>query len=307
MKRLLFITTLFLFIGGAGLAFSGMFIVYSSGDCSVDLEGSGHWTEADFDMSLQNQSVIKTGADGVVEIEINGELISIGENRVVAIGDFIGKVDQKKKANFLKGLKKYTKRAGSKKGDYTETALAGVRGSAQEGDSLEWFEESDFVLGFEENYESGILMFNDGHYTAAIDIFHEIMNEHGDTILGGEVAFYHGLSLFHVMRFDEAVESLELSLTEKSSDFYEMALMHLSVSRYFLKHYDDAIEGFMTFAATEGSGELKPYALLMLGKCYREQGEVDEAEKFFTMVQNEYRGTEFSATAVEELQSLGTY
>ena len=108
------------------------------------------------------------------------------------------------------------------------------------------------------------------------------------------------------MRFDEAADTLELSLSDKSSDFYEMALMHLSVSRYFLRNYDDAIDGFMAFAATGGAGELKPYALLMLGKCYREQGDVEEAKKFFTMVQNEYRGTEFSATAVEELQALAT-
>jgi TolA-binding protein len=105
------------------------------------------------------------------------------------------------------------------------------------------------------------------------------------------------------MRFNESVRYLTVSLSNESFEYYDVALMHLSVCRYFLRDYTDAIEGFLFFTES-GESELKPYALLMLGKCYREKGEAGEAERYFTKVIDEYGETEFSDTASLELQSL---
>lgn len=307
MRRFLPLITLCIILAGAAPGFSDIFIVFSSGTSSVDLLGNGTWTDAEVDMELGHQSVIRTGPEGAVEIDLDGDLLSIGANRYIAVGELLGKVEQKKKVGFLKGLKKYTKQMGSTSDKYTETALAGVRGSAQDEDDLEWFDESDFETGLEDSFAEGMSRFNGGEYTAAIEVFYSLIEEYGENALEGEVAYHLGLSLFHVMRFDESARYLTIGIRDESREFYDVALMHLSVSRYFLRDYSEAIDGFMFFAEGGGESELTPYALLMLGKCYREKGEVDKAKRYFTVVRNEYGGTKFSDTASDELQSLGSY
>jgi TolA-binding protein len=291
-------------------AFSDILVVYTSGDCLVDIEGRGAWEEAEVDMALSEQSLIRTGANGAMEIDMDGELISIGVGRRASVGDLLGKVEQKKKVGFLKGLKKYASQMGSGGDEYTEMALAGVRGAPQAEAELEWFDEDDFgpeTAGLERRYQEGLDHFNRGAYTAAIEVFHDIAEEYGDDVFDGELAYHLGLSLFRVMRFDEAARYLETSSGDKSAPFYGVALMHLSVSRYFMHEYSEAIDGFTFFTEGEGTEDLRPYALLMLGKCYRETGENGRAEGYFTEVERDYRGTEFADTADEELRSLDEF
>jgi TolA-binding protein len=290
----------------AAFGYSEIFVVYSSGDSSVDLLGNGNWVDAEVDMELGTSSVVKTGQDGAVEIDLDGELISIGPNGYTAVDGLLGKVEKKKKVGFLKGLKKYTKQMSSSSDKYTETALAGVRGAVHDEDELEWFDEDDFETDLEQTFAEGLNHFNRGAYTAAIDVFTSIVDEFGQQALEGEVSYYLGLSLFNVMRFDESASYLEVSLRSDGTEFHDVALMHLSVSRYFLRDYNDAIDGFMFFADEQAESDLKPYALIMLGKCYREKGELSEAEHYFREVRSGYEGTEFSDTAAEELQSIGS-
>jgi TolA-binding protein len=296
--------------------FSDMLIVYSSGDCSVDLMADGGWRKAEVDMELQMQSVVRTGHDGVVEMDLNGELISIGENRSTSVGELLGKVEQRNKVGFLRGLKKYTRQIGAGDEEYTEMALAGVRGSAQDEAELEWFDESDFEddeqtqtqtqnQNLEDGYLRGVALYNGGEYTAAIEAFDDLIDVYGTDALGGAVSYHLGLSHFHVMRFGEAAKYLEASIEEPDRPFFDVALIHLSVSQYFLHDYNRAIEGFVIFTEEDEDVELRPYALLMLGKCYREQGDSDEAARYFSLVRSDYRGTEFSESADEELASLG--
>jgi TolA-binding protein len=308
MRRFLPALVIVVLLVSFSTGFSDMFIVYSSGDCSVDLLANDAWREAEVDMQLRMQSIVRTGPDGVLEMDLNGELISIGENRSASVGELLGKVEERKKVGFLRGLKKYTKQIGAGDEEYTEMALAGVRGSAQDEAELEWFDESDFEDGgmaLDEGYRRGMDLYNAGEYTAAIDVFSNLVDEYGTDALGGAVAYQLGLSFFHVMRFGDAALYLEASIEEPDRPFYDVALMHLSVSRYFLRDYTAAIEGFVFFTEEPAADELKPYALLMLGKCHREQGENDEAARYFSMVKDTYRGTEFSESADEELASLG--
>jgi len=304
MRRLIPLIMLCLLLAVAASGFSDMYIVYSSGRSSVDLLGNGQWSDAEVDMELERRSIIRTGADGAVEIEMDGELISIGPNRYTAVGELQGKVEKKKRVGFLKGLRKYTKQISSGSGKYTETALAGVRGTAHEENELEWFDESDFETDLDQSFAEGMGYFNEGKYSTAIDVFETLVDEFGENAHHGDVAYYLGLSLFNVMRFDESARYLEISMRDCASEYYEVAMMHLAVCHYFLRDYSEAIDGFMLLAEARMGSDLKPYALLMLGKCYREKGELEEAEHYFMEVKNEYVGTEFSDTASAELQSL---
>ena len=113
MRRFLPLIILCTILAGAAPGFSDIFIVFSSGTSSVDLFGNGNWTDAEVDMELRMQSVIRTGPDGAVEIDLDGDHLYIGANRYTIVGELLGKVERKKKVGFLKGLKKYTKQMGS--------------------------------------------------------------------------------------------------------------------------------------------------------------------------------------------------
>jgi TolA-binding protein len=295
-----------MFFPAAYPVFSDMLVIYRSGDCFVDLYGTGSWKDAEVDMELEMQSVIRTAADGSIELDLDGEIISIGGNRFTSVGELLGKVEQKKKVGFLKGLKKYTGQMGAGEGAYTETALAGVRGASREEEEMEWFdEEEDETDGLESGYSRGMTLFDRAEYTAAAEVFENLVDVYGTHALDGIVSYHLGISYFHVMRFDEAAEYLEMSIQGREPPFYDVALMHLAVSRYFLHDYNSAIIDFLYFTAkAENGNEMRPYALLMIGKCYKEQGHNDKAAGFFTEVRDQYRGTEFSETAEEELSAL---
>jgi TolA-binding protein len=297
------LTGIFLFTLSFGL--SDVIIVYKSGECSVDVSGNGNWREAVINMELDSQSIIRTGIDGVVELDMNGELISIGSNRLKSVGDLSGKVKEKKKVGWLKGLKRYTKTIGSGDDKYTETALAGVRGAPSSEEELEWFDESDFDISMDESYQQGLSYFANGEYSRAISLLNEVIEDQGIDAYEGGAAFHLGLSLFNVMRFEEAVPYLKASTSSVNSELFNVALMHLSVSHYFLKNYPEAIEGLTAITGETVEGELKPYALLMLGKCLKEVGERERAEGYFLQVRNDYQGTELSEAAVQELGELG--
>jgi TolA-binding protein len=302
MRIIKSILLIIIFLLPVSFGLSDVFIVYKSGECSVDVSGNGNWREAAINMELDSRSIIRTGTDGVVELDMDGELISIGSNRMKSVGDLSGKVNEKKKVGWLKGLKRYTKNIGSGEDKYTETALAGVRGAPSSEEELEWFDESDFDVSVENSYQQGLGHFTNGKYSKAISLFREVIEDQGIDAYEGGASFHLGLSLFNVMRFEEAVPYLKASTSDTGSDFYNVALMHLSVSHYFLKNYPDAIEGLTTLTA--GTGELKPYALLMLGKCLKEVGEREKAEGYFLQVRNDYQGTELHDAAVQELGKL---
>jgi TolA-binding protein len=304
MRRFLPLIVACTVLSGALPGFSEIFVVFSSGGSSVDIHGNGSWIDAEVDMELERWSRIRTGADGSVEIDMDGELISIGPNRFAAVDELQGKVEKKRKAGFLKGLMKYTKQMSSGSDKYTDTALAGVRGAAHDEDELEWFDESDFETDLEQSFAEGMNHFNEGAYSAAIEIFESLVDEFGENARDGEVAYYLGLSLFNVMRFDESARYLSITLRNDRFAYHDVALMHLSVCRYFLRDYAEAIDGFIFFTDGGGESDLKPYALLMLGKCYREKGELTEAERYFIEVSEDYSGTEFSDTASQELETL---
>jgi TolA-binding protein len=308
MRRLLPLFLSCIFCTIALPVFSDILVIYRSGECSVDLYGTGNWKDAEVDMELEMQSVIRTAADGSVEIDLDGEIISIGGDRFTSVGELLGKVEQRKKVGFLKGLKKYTRQMGAGEGAYTDTALAGVRGASRDEEELEWFDDEDAeseTTGLENGYSRGMAHFDRGEYTAAAEVFENLVDAYGADALDGAVSYHLGISLFHVMRFDEAAEYLEMSIQERDPPFYDVALMHLAVSRYFLHDYNSAIIDFLYFTAKEENGnEMRPYALLMIGKCYKEQGYAKQAAGFFTEVKDRYRGTEFSDAAEEELSAL---
>ncbi len=287
------------------MAFSDVVVLYRSGESSVDLLGNGTWEKALIDMRLTDRSVVRTGENSSLELDVDGDVISIGSNKTVRIGDLFGTVQTRKKQKWLKGLKKYTMSIGGKGSGQSDTALAGVRGALADEDELEWFEEEDEgSANLASAYQRGMELFDNGEFTKAIDVFRNVMDTYGEDALDGAVAVHMGVALFNVMRFDEAVVYLKAGVQHSDSEFYDIALIHLALSQYFIHEYNNSIEGLTAFLQKSKSEQLRPYALLMLGKNYKELGNKKEAKRYFSEVTRRYGDSELAEEAGREMQGL---
>jgi len=304
MKKITFIMVSIFFFTISQMCFSDIFISYKSGTCMVDINGNGSWQDAVIDMELNSSSIIKTGIDGELEIEIESDTILIGKNSLVSINGMIGKIGEKKKIGWLESVLKYTKSIGKGEEGHTSTALAGVRGEKREGDELEWFDDFEESEDPEGEYQVAKAYFEEGKYTKAIPIFTEIIDKDETGPFKYEIAFYLGVSLFNNLRYREALLYLEESLADKSATYYGPALLHYSITHYFLKNYEKAIEGFRLYTDNFTGGDLRPYAVFMLGKCYKDIGRPEDARQYFIEIERRYKNTELYQDALDEIKSL---
>ncbi|MBN2325104.1 MAG: tetratricopeptide repeat protein [Spirochaetes bacterium] len=299
MKQLFGVLFLLSLLPSTFLLASEIFITYTSGGCEVDLNGNDIWRDASVDMTLKSGSVVRTKKGGEMELEIDGSMITVGPGRTVEILDLLNSVSEKSKFGWLKKATRYAKAFKKSDDEWSETALAGVRGEKAEEEDLEWvvdFEDDEIVRGKD--------LFNEGKYTEAIGIFDKITEQKGIDAENGEAAYYLGFSLFSTLRYEEAHPYLAESINHTERDFYESALMTYSFDQYFLQNYEEALEGFSSYTDTFLDGELVPYALLMLGKCYKDMGLKDEAVPYFMRVRNEFGDSDVYMDAVEEMRGL---
>ena len=299
MKKLSILLCLVLFLPAVSLVASEIVVVYTSGGCDVDLHGNGTWRRAEIDMDLLEESVLRTARGGELELDIDGNTISIGPDRTVAVKALLPGLTEKKKFKWLKKATRYTRAVGKDDDQWSETALAGVRGEKVAGEDLEW------VVDFEdEELARGKALFQEGDYSEAAGIFRGIIDEKGIGTEDGEAAYYLGFSLFSSLRYEDALPYLTESVSYRDADFYESALMTYSFDQYFLRNYREALEGFTAYTDNFTDSELVPYALLMLGKCYKDMGLKEQARRYFTRVKDDFRGSDVYMDAVEELGDL---
>ncbi len=304
MKKITFIMVPIFFLVISQMCFSDIFISYKSGTCMVDIKGNGTWQDAVIDMELNSSSIIKTGPDGELEIEIESDTILIGKNSLVNINGMIGKIGEKKKIGWLKSVSKYAKSIGKGEEGHTRTALTGVRGKKSEGNEFEWFDDFEESEDPEGEFQVGKAYFEEGKYTKAIPIFTEIIDKEETGPFKYEIAFYLGVSLFNNLRYREALLYLGESLADKSAYYYGPTLLHYSITHYFLKNYEKAIEGFKLYTEYFAGGELTPYAVFMLGKCYKDIGRPEDARQYFMEIERRYKNTELYQDALDEIESL---
>jgi TolA-binding protein len=299
MRKVLVVCGLLIVVCISPLAASEMYVTYIIGGCMIDLEGNGNWANPLIDMELTENSIMRTDSNGEMELEIEGSTVSIGPNSYTKISDLLEKVGEKRKMRWLKKATRYAKVV--RKGDerWGETVLTGVRGDKTEEEELEW------IVDFEEDeYQQGKELFEEGSYTAAIDIFEKVIEEDGIDTKGGEVAYYLGVSLFNSLRYEEALPYLSASIKDKDASFYESALMNYAFTLYFLTNYREAIKSFTSYTKEFGEGDSVSYALLMLGKCYKELGLEREAMAFFTRIEQEFSDSDVYEDAIDEMKGL---
>jgi len=298
-KKLLLVLINVLCFSITGLYASRIYVTYITGDCAVDLYGSSRWQDAMVDMDLTEASVVKTGCEGEMEIEIDGNTVSIGPNSTVAMKSLLESIEEKRKLKWLRKATRYTKTVKKDEEEWADMALAGVRGEKAKTDDLEWIEDFE-----EEELARGRELFEEGQYRESIAIFQAVIEGDGIGAEGGEAAYYLGASLFNSIRYKEALPYLIESTRDKDAAFYESALMNYSFAQYFLRNFREAIEGFSLYVTDCSEGEFVPYALLMLGKCYKDMGMKKEARVYFTRIERDYKDSDVYMNAVEEMKNL---
>jgi TolA-binding protein len=303
MKKQLcfFIMVFFLSTAWAGL--SDIVILYESGECRVDLNGKGNWKDAAVDLKLNKSSVLKTGKDGEIELDIDGERISIGKETAVSISGLMEKLGERRKLAWFSNFTPVVKNLIGVRSAHTETALMGVRGVSEEEEELDWMgelEEDDSTAMFENGKE----LYKEGEYGKAINLFKEIIDKEEATPIRDEISFYLGSSLFHSMQYDEALIYLQQSMKRKDVYYYEIALLHYSFASYFSRDYRGAINGFDSYTREFSNGTFTPYALLMLGKSHKAIGEKEQAKCYFQEIQSAYKNTDIYSDAMNEIKGL---
>jgi TolA-binding protein len=303
MKKQLcfFIMVFFLSTAWAGL--SDIVILYESGECRVDISGKGNWKDAAVDLKLNKNSVVKTGINGEIELEIEGERISIGKETEVSISGLMEKLGERKKLAWFSNFTPAVKNLIGARSSRTETAVVGVRGVSEEEEELDWMgelEEDDSTAMLENGKE----LYKEGEYGKAINLFKEIIDKDEVSPIRDEISFYLGSSLFHSMQYDEALLYLRQCMTRKDAYYYEIALLHYSFASYFSRDYRGAINGFESYTREFSNGTFTPYALLMLGKSHKAIGEREQAKHYFQKIQSSYKNTDIYPDAMTEMKGL---
>lgn len=269
-----------------------------SGEVSIDAFGTGDFIEAEVEDPLYEQSVLVTGSESEVEIELNDETIIIPADVEVLIETVLSTQTKKKKIGWLASAFSTIKRILGPKEEEEEEKVLG--GRAAEADSTEpiWLlgEEDDNAL-FQQAQE----FIDEGRYTEALERLDGIFFI-PDEALPGEVAFlkghaYYSLGLFDVsiQAFGEALKEIEnFGMDIQYIDFHSLLLFELGSSCYMTEKFEEA-EAALTRAIEDEDSELAPYALLMLVMNMHDSGKVHDARGMAEQAMNTYRGTPFEA------------
>ena len=290
-------------MGISAAAFCDMVVMYTSGDCTIDIHGNGRWRSAMVGMKLSENSAIRTGHNGELELELDGERISVGRDTDVSVKNILSRLGERKKLAWFSGLSPVIKNLIGARSKHTETALMGVRGVAEEEEELDWmgdFEEDEPAVLF----ENGKQMYKEGEYGKAINLFKDIISDETVAPIRHEIEFYLGSSMFHTMQYEDSLLYLKRSMEQKDAYYYEVALLHSSFAHYFSRDYRGAIEGFGSYTREFSEGSFAPYALLMLGKSHKALGEPDKARRCFQTIQTAYKNSEVYPDAVEEMGGM---
>ena len=303
MRKYRFILLLFLFIGTTSMVFPAVVVMYSSGDCTIDMLGNGRWEKAAVGVTLPESATIRTGHNGELELEIGGERVSVSRDTDVSVEMLLSRLGDRKKLAWFSDLSPVIKNLIGARSKHAETALMGVRGVAEGEEELDWMGEIE-EEGPDALFESGKQMYKEGNYGKAINLFKDIIDDEEAALIHHEVVFYLGSSMFHTMQYEESLAYLDESLEKKDAYYYEVALLHSSFAHYFSRDYRGAIEGFGSYTKQFSEGTFAPYALLMLGKSHKALGERDEAKRCFLKIGTVYKNTEVYTDAVNEMQGL---
>jgi tetratricopeptide (TPR) repeat protein len=280
-----------------------MVILFSSGESLVDVEGNGRWRAASIQTVLTENSILKTGRDGKIEIDIGGERIALGSETVVRLSDIVNNMGERDRMSWYEKLSDQIIEIFGAQDDLADMVVPGVRGDLEEEDEISWMGEDDNA-GAEPNMRRIRAHYREGEYADAITLLRSMVQGVGSSEEHGEAVFYLGASLYNSVQYEEALPYLRESIRNLDAEFREPALLYYSFACFFTGQYDRAIDGFVTYVEEFEASELIPYAVLMLGKSYKETGDGERAIERFREIEEHYEHSAVYSDARIELRGL---
>jgi hypothetical protein len=297
MRHTLFVgIVLILLFWGWSLS-ADMVVSYTSGDCSVDVQGTGEWVGAEVHMQLEEGSLLKTGKNGMMEITIDGESVAIGSETKVPLRSFLENMQSRDQMPWFDSFSDRLDHMFGDRERRPETASLGVRGKAQDEEEIAWMDDGADMEKGREYYERG-------EYSEVISLCRTLLREESSAPLHHEIAFYLGASLFNSLQYEEALPFLGDSIGDREAYFREPALIYYALACFFTGEYQRAIDGLITFLEEFEGEELAPYAILMLGKSYKAAGDAEMALACFREIEQHHADTDVYEDAVGELRGL---
>jgi len=304
LKKVIGVVLVIVFSSISVYGASGIFIVYTVGQNEVDISGNGHWQRAKINMKLRESSIVRTGVDGGIEIDINGQRIAIGKSSTIEVWYLIKHIQKNSKAEWLsKVLSIIESMVGFDSGP-TKAVLLGTRGKTEDELEMEWAMEEE-EQDFRTKFFGGKKYYSNKEYLKAINLFKDLIDESTELDMRGEVEFFLGLSLFNNFQYEGARYYLGKSIEEEGAFYYKAALINYALVCFFLNDYREVSKSLEVYLEKYGAiEELAPYVYLILGKSYKALGRKVEASKYFTRIEREYRGTEVYYEAMKEKERL---
>ena len=169
---------------------------------------------------------------------------------------------------------------------------------------MDWIGDESELEGPGTKLDNAIALYSEKKYANAIQILEELLKDKSFTERRDEDSFYLGSFYFEGLQYDKAAKYLGDSIKNaEETPYYEEALIKYAFSEYFQENYKEAISGFRNYAEKFKNSETTPFALLMIGKSYKEMGQDDNARRYLNKVMNMYKGSEASAEAAAELKN----
>ncbi len=303
MKWQVIILSAGLFMTAALFGCADTVVVYKSGDCTVDIDGSGHWSHAALDMLLNEKSVVKTGANGILELSMDGESVVVTANTTAAVRSLMERVRAKNRITWFGGLTDAFHSMIGGRGSGSDRMVLGVRGAEQDEGGVDWIEDME-TSELMEQYDRGVDLYNNGKWGESIATFSGLVDKECMADMKDEASFYLGSALFNNLQYEEALPYLAQSVGDPDAFYREAALVHYSFALFFTENYRESAHMSTLYMNEYTHGELAPYALLIAGKSYKSLGNRAEAKKYFTRIINEYKHTGVYQDAVEELTGM---
>jgi tetratricopeptide (TPR) repeat protein len=301
MRRIL-VGVIVLVILFCGRSLSADVVVsYASGDCSVDVQGTGTWVRAEVHLQLKEDSLLRTGSDGKMEIAIDEAIVAIGSETTVPLRSLLENMQSREQLGWFESFSERLDQMLRNRDRRQETAALGVRGKSADEEEITWMDDGADLEGdlkkCREYYERG-------EYGEVISLCRTLLRRESSAPIRHEIDYYLGAALFNSLQYEEALPFLGESIEDREVYFREPALGYYAVACFFTGEHQRAIDGFITFLEEFEGGELAPYAILMLGKSYKAMGDFEQALTCFREIEQHYAGTAVYDDAVGELQGL---
>lgn len=291
--------SLFLFVAVAGIAVAQDILVeYVEG--SVEVRGARGWSELFIGDTVAGNGTVRIGADGMVELRGAERTVLLARAGTYDLAEILGATRATANTGVSSLVQGRIRRMVQDE-QPRDTTVAGVRASeAVDRDAVSWA-GGDNVFDL---VEEGIGALDRGEYEDAYLAFYDAWEFAGTEALP-LVEFYLGYSAYLIGNMGEALDFLESSSPDPTTDYYDdhvLTLAQILVEGFAFNDAIELLEGYV--AAGEPETANLQVAYLIEGLAYSGAGDTTRAREKMERARSIDPDSETGALAAELTATL---